>query len=69
MWHYCVLPIYTARFIVHVRAPHVVALQNKKQSELYLRAEPHKLTHAAGNSKCNFIVKDNGRGTNDDQIE
>ena len=47
-------------FIVHVRAPGVVALQNKMQPDLYLRAEPDQLTTAPGGSRCNFIVKDNG---------
>ena len=53
--------ITTARFIVHVRAPGVVALQNKKERNLYLRAEPDQLTTAPGGSRCNFKVKDNGK--------
>ena len=49
-----------AQFIVHVRAPGVVALQNRKQRNLYLCIKPGELTHGEGNSECNLKVKDNG---------
>ena len=59
MLHVCYV-VTTAQFTVHVRAPGVVALQNKKDPNLYLRADPDQLVTAPGGSRCNFKVKDNG---------
>lgn len=50
-----------AQFIVHVRCPGVVALQNVKQPHLWLKIKSDELTTGGGGRKCELRVKDKGQ--------
>ena len=49
-----------AQFIVHVRAPGVVALRNVKDPNLWIKATADNITPGSGGRKCEFRVLEVG---------